>query len=51
MKKEFQTPIIKILSIKDNDIVTSSITGDSYFENELPITPFGGTWESANLEN
>lgn len=39
MKKIFETPVIEIISINNEDVLTT-ISGLTYFENELPISTF-----------
>ena len=39
MKKIFETPVVEIIAFYCEDIVTTS--GETYFENELPIVGFG----------
>ena len=39
MKKIFETPVIEIISINNEDVLTM-ISGMTYYENELPISTF-----------
>ena len=45
MKKQFQDLEISVVYFTATDVITTSgedqdITGDSYYENELPVLPF-----------
>lgn len=44
MKKTFETPVVKIIALNCEDIVTASV--ETYLENELPIAWFGADLES-----
>ncbi len=49
MKREFTTPIIKIIEINNADVQTIN-SGDTFFENELPAVTFGGgAWKPSNV--
>lgn len=45
MRKDFETPIIKIVKLENEGILTALSGGYSstYFENELPIAPFSSS--------
>ena len=44
MKKQFNSPILEIIAINNDDIRTIN-SGDALKENELPFVPFDGEWD------
>ena len=49
MKKQFITPVIKVIEINNADVQTID-SGNTYFENELPVVTFGGAWQPLDLD-